>query len=261
MFPVYYPLEDLDGSMMHSPMLSEDTMSIFSGYYVSRKEYHGNLFDMFTMVPTRLWIGYFMSFFVFATIAQIGARLLRQRCSSLWMTVCAFLDQDNFPNGSMFMEVLSFAVMLAMFFMMTYAGNCMGTDLVSIEDPVTITSYEEIIEKGVKIALNRVLPEYDRFQNSPPSSSEGIMFKNRYDYVFTPESAMGLAPMILSQDMVIIARPQVTDLSGLLFAGYYFPTDGRAYVAPVERAQKYTTVFGMSSRIKGTKAERRMTQV
>lgn len=260
--PAYYPLNDPNETMIHSAILYEDTMTIFSGYNISRKEHRGNLFDMFTMVPTGLWIGYFVSFFVFATVTYFGAYLLKQKYSSLWMTICAFLDQDNFPTDSTFVQVLSFVVMLGMFYMMTYAGNCMGTDLVSIEDPITITTYEEIMDKRVETALAKVLPEYDRFQEAPKNSFERKMFENRYELEFNSIAVAKLTPAILDQKVVLIARRIAVETSAILFASLdSFPDDGRAYVAPDKHAQKYTNVFAISSRIKGSKAERRLSQV
>ena len=107
----------------------------------------GDLLDMFGMVPTNLWIGYFVSFFTFVLVSYFGCRLLKEKCSAIWMTICAFLDQDNYPLGTLFLNVLSFVSMLGMFFMMTYAGNCMSTDLVTFEKPTVVKTYDDIIEK------------------------------------------------------------------------------------------------------------------
>lgn len=74
--PTYYPLPHHFEGLEYSPVFYEDTMTIYSSYTVNRNQTSGNLFDMFTMVPSGLWIGYFVSFITFVAISYIGHRLL-----------------------------------------------------------------------------------------------------------------------------------------------------------------------------------------
>lgn len=123
LIPVYYPLIDPEEEyFFYTGNIYEDTMFIFSGYRISNQQHVGDLFSMFTMVPYGLWVGYFVSFIAFVCVSRLGTRLLREKYSSFWMTTCAFLDQDNYPSTSRFVAVLSFVVMVGMFFMMAYAG-------------------------------------------------------------------------------------------------------------------------------------------
>lgn len=255
--PVYYPLIYPDDSFTYTPIVYEDIMTIFSAYNVTNGTQTGDLFEMFTQVPYGLWIGYFVSFFAFVFISLIGSRILKQKYSSFWMTTCAFLDQDNFPTDSLFVSVLSTAVMTGMFFMMTYAGNSMSTDLVTVEKPVVITTYDQVIDRGIKTIYTKVLPEWERFSNAPPGSTEWKLFQNSYEASLTPSNADKFRSGLLNQEFIFVSRPLVAFGAALSVIGFPgWPKTGRAYVAPDPHAKKYTNVFVLRSSLKGTPAEK-----
>lgn len=164
--PVYGPLADPQDRFSYSTPLYEDAMFFLSCYNVSSNEVYGDVISMFQQIPLGLWIGYLASFFIFVTVSYLGSLVLKQAYSSLWMTVCAFLDQDNFPSTTKFVSVLSFVVMVAMFFLMSYSTNSIGTDLVTTDTPIAIKTYDDIINRKVTMFFTNVLPEYQKFKNA-----------------------------------------------------------------------------------------------
>lgn len=99
--PFYFPLDnDPEGEVCYLPMVYEDTMTFVSGYRATTQSHEGDLYKMFTMVPYQLWIGYFVTFVTFVTLLLVGSKLLKEKYPSTWLTICAFLDQDNFPTTS-----------------------------------------------------------------------------------------------------------------------------------------------------------------
>lgn len=100
-------MADPRGDFIYSPIIIEDTMAISSAYRVPNTTHVGNIFSIFDGVPNGLWIGYILSFFLFVSVSYIGSVVIRKPMSSLWNIICAFLDQDNFPSDSRFMESLS----------------------------------------------------------------------------------------------------------------------------------------------------------
>lgn len=255
--PVYYPLNDPGEKIIYSSVISEDTMAIGSFYNVSSSSHEGNLFSMFTTVPIGLWIGYVASFVAFVMACCIGSWVLRQRYSALWNIARAFLDQDNFPTTSMFISALSFIVMLCSFLMMSYATSSMSTDLVTIDKAIIIQSYQDIIDRNISTVLVKQMPEYGAFESAPAGSKEAKIFKNAYAFAFGKYKSEKLH----SQETVIIGRPHVvTAFARVAVAKSIFPKDGRMLISTDEEAKKYSNVFVLSSKWKGSRMEKLFTQ-
>lgn len=77
------------------------------------------------------------------------------------------------------MKSLSFVVMLCIFFLITYIGNCLSTDLVTVDEPITIRSYKDIIERkdSVLVDMYQEIPEYSTFKSAKEGSVEHEIFK------------------------------------------------------------------------------------
>lgn len=260
--PSYYPQKDPLNRFLYSPLLYEDTINILSGYNVSSTQRHGDLITLFKEIPLGIWIMYIASFFTFLAVSYIGSMVLKKSFSSLWMTICAFLDQDNYPTVSKFLSTLSIFVMVSMFFFMNYATNLIGTDLVTTESPVTLTTYDEIIERNVTALIPKVMPVYERFQSAPNGTKEQILFANSEDLKLEPGSADKLKSAIVDQSVVMLARAEVAYCAALIALGFPgLPEQARAYLAPDPQAKKYTNVFLLDSRLKGTYEHRQTSQV
>lgn len=72
----------------------------------------------------------------------------KKRTNAAWITTIAFLDQDNFPTTTTLVSTISLFVSVAMFFLMTYTKNSIGTDLVVVESPIIMKSYQDFIDVG-----------------------------------------------------------------------------------------------------------------
>ena len=113
----------------------------------------------------------------FHTHLSFGLKTSGIKSTSLWTNICAFLDQDNFPSGSGFVTIMSFFLMLGMFFLMTFTLNCVGTDLVTTKDPLIIKSYDQILKQKIKVIDNSVVPEFAEFKTKT-DSKEHALFQN-----------------------------------------------------------------------------------
>lgn len=257
---VSIPIEDPKNRFSYSVPLYEDTMFILSCYSVPSEKNYGDVVAMFSEIPTELWIGYLASFVIFVTVSYLGSLVLRQRYSSLWMTICAFVDQDNFPSTSKFVSVLSFVVMIAMFFFMSYSTNCMGTDLVTTDTPVVITSYDDIIRRNVTSYFQRVLSGYQQFKRSPVGTKEHTMYQNSVGY--QPKSFLGLRDKCIDQSGVLISKMIVAHGSALLWAGYgYIDPRIRFFLAADQHPTKFTTVFLYNAKMVGSVLEKRLSSM
>lgn len=196
------------------------------------------------------------------------------------MTTCAFLDQDNFPSNTLFVSVLSTIVMTGMFFIMTYAGNSMSTDLVTVEKPSTIDSYDHILDQNLTLLYTKVLPEFERFSSistliSVPGrvdsklrrfdyiSKEEEMFEsNSNEVILEPGITMRLLPKILGQKSVWVSRLGMIKCLANVMTGFsWFPNDGRLLIGSDSQAKKYTNVFILNSNLRGTPIECRYSQM
>lgn len=197
--PVYYPLIDSDDKFRYTAALYGDTMTICSGYHINEESHEGKLFTMFTTIPYGLWVGYFFSFLLFIALSIYGTRKLKRSYPSIWTMTSAFMEQYYFPSGSRFISVLSFVVSISVYIMMTYAKNSMRTDLVTIDRPIVITTYDEIIDHGIKVAFAKVIPEWEQFHNAPIGSKERALFSNHVPITLTPDTANWLIKEMMDQ--------------------------------------------------------------
>lgn len=197
--PVYYPLMDSDDKFCYTAALHDDTMTLCSGYHINEESHEGKLFTMFTTVPYGLWVGYFLSFLLFIALSIYGTRKLKRSYPSIWTMTSAFMEQYYFPSGSRFTSFISFVVSISVFIMMTYAKNSMRTDLVTIDKPIVITTYDEIIDRGVKVAFAKVVPEWEQFHNAPTGSKEHALFTNHVSILLTPDTANWIIQEMMDQ--------------------------------------------------------------
>ena len=251
--PFYYPVYDPEERIINIQMIHEDTMTMVSFYTVSKNFHQGDLFSMFTTVPLELWISYVVSFFIFVIVSHVGSWLLRKHYSAFWNTLCAFLDQDNFPTDSLFIETLSFVMMLCSFFILSYATNSMGSDLVTVDKPYVVKSYDDIIDRNIKVMVHQELPEYNKFMHAMKGTMEYELSKNVRPNILGVPYDQGY----YSQELVAIGRsPAVETTARLRVSKESFPNGMHVYVAPDERASKYTNVFVSSTKWRGKPVEK-----
>lgn len=254
--PSYYPLDDPNGDFTFTSILYADTMTMFTAYFVNTSVHHGNMFSMFASVPSGLWIGYLMSFLSFVLISAIGSKILNENYGSLWTTISAFLDQGSFPTAkvSKFISVMSFIVMTGMFLMTTFITCSLSTDLVTIEEPRAVTTYDQILDMNMTTAFTKVLPEWEKFSSSPKGSKEWKLFERKQIVKLDPMIGSQMADKFLHQKYAFISRPFIARACPLVLMALpgLWPPEARAYVAPDPQAKEYSNGFVVSSRIKGT---------
>lgn len=260
--PAYFPLKDPGNNFIYSPILYEDTMTIASAYSIETQFHYGDLLTMFSQVPYGLWIGYFTSFIIFLLISVLGARILNQNFSSFWMTTCAFLDQDNYPTNSKFLSTLSLVVMVGIFFMMAYASNSMSADLITIDKPIAVTTYDDILNRRIKAAFTTVLPEWEKFRDAPVGSKEKRLYESGMSFSPTPEVVVKFHGDAIKQKIALLGRPLLAGAAALaILAMPGTPDTTRLYVAPDPAAMKFTNVFLLNSKLKGTTVSLRVTRL
>lgn len=179
---------------------------------------------MFETVPTNLWIGLLISFITFILILRTGNRLLRDRDQNLksnpiWTTTSAFLSQNDFPISHHHVNLLSFIMSIGVFFAVAYLTNSVSTDLVVLEDPVTIETYDDILDRGISILVPKVHFESTFFKNARQGTTMHSLARNVIYSDVTRERLLEKYNVGTSQNNVIIMRKSTCNELGLAALG------------------------------------------
>ena len=130
----------------------------------------------------------------------------------------------------------------------------MNANLVTLEDPIVVKSYEDIIDRDIKVILMREIPEFDKFSNALIGTKEHALFRQKKLFNRSPTSDVALMELLMNQKAAVIGRPVVAASFALAcVASGMLPPDGRVYVSPDEHAQKFANVIILSSKWKGSK--------
>ena len=138
---------------------------------------HGNdILFMFHTIPVALWFA--LSFLSFVFVLELGRCLIdrKSKSGSLWITTCAFLDQDNFPTKRAYIVLLSLTMSIGIFFSFAFLRNSVSTDLVVLERPL-IKDYSDIINHGVSVIATPKAPGLGSWARAPKGSELRKMYE------------------------------------------------------------------------------------
>ena len=145
--------------------------------------------------------------------------------------------------------------LIPMFFFIGYINSSVSTDLVVVDKPIILGSYQDVVDRGnVSVLFSTMLPEREKFSLSPPESIQGKLYRNRMLYDLTLDSFSKVGNVVKRQDAVLIGRDVLGDTFGL-FALYRASPMGdqknpnlRALKIVDEQGLKYTNVFLVGKR-------------
>ena len=152
--------------------------------------------------------------------AQVKKEIENSRLPSYWIMTCAILDQDQFPNISrLAFTILSFC--FSFFFFITvncFMLNMMRTDLVTIEEPRVITSYDDIIgREDLNVVFPKGLDEEAFFREAKDGSKEFIIWqKRRFMEELSAEAINDIWQPTIDQRLIFVLR----DWVGLAVANF-----------------------------------------
>ena len=154
----------------------EDQFWMISMYRMTHQKVSKDLLEMFDEYPALLWVSIIGSLVLFIIALAIGRYFLekkRQVFEPIWIISMFTLDQDYLDESNNFLFVLSTCLSFSCFFITQYLLNNMGTDLVVIQDPQVLGSYEDVIKRPGTIPLFlKGWPDSEEFKNSALDSME-----------------------------------------------------------------------------------------
>lgn len=240
--PVYYPLKGDDFD--YTPIFHEDTMSILSVYNRTHKQWSSDIINMFNPVGNIFWFSMLMTFLIFSALYSIGTRILtngRNIYETIWKTFRSFLNQIWLPSNRIFWATCSLLLSIFLAVTLNYINTSATTSLVTMERPMTIESYDDILNrKELGVTINKAWAELDAIKGLDTESKEYKLYLRSSDVSLRP-----FLPDYLDQKRVAIARLTITNFYGLAMMYLTDRTDARALVKVDEHGSKFTQVFAI----------------
>lgn len=223
---------------------STETNRIVSAYNKTNVDYENtkDILFMFESIPITLWIIVLACFIVFVTVLKFGHRLSDRDSKShyLWLTVCTFLDQDNFPNDQKYVSVLSVFMSIGIFFAINYLTSCATTDLVVISSPISIKDYDDVINRNIKVMCQINHAPCEKLLQSENDSREKMLMKN---YFPLPTPFMESFQYINNQSAVLFGGKSSSETLSYFFLIKYRANENIRILISFDPGSKSHTEF------------------
>ena len=181
-------------SVVYTNPVYDEYLSMVCAYNFTERMAESDLMDAYTQFPASYYLSIFLTLIVFIfawkTCARLGSKLSRtvrrqlrkSRLPSYWIMICALLDQDQYPNVSRIsFSILSFC--FSLFFLIAincFMLNTMSTNLVVIEEPAVVRTYEDAINrKDLRMLFYNGMDEVKFFKNAREGSVESKIWDKR----------------------------------------------------------------------------------
>jgi len=150
---------------------------------------------------------------------------IKETREPFYQVFCLFFMQDEFDYDMVFPRVISLLVSLSStVFILGYFCNLLSTEMVVVEKPITIDTYQDIIDRPeIRVLFVKQQTDYELFKFAPQSSIE----KNLWDAITSrrPENEivieMGLGKIkdlfneMMSGNMVLLTMKLSRDATPL----------------------------------------------
>lgn len=245
----------------YTPTVKEDTMMMVSFYNVTHSHQMSNILYMYTNIPGVLWFGCSISFLIYVLIVMMGQKMLKSKptLDPIWSTFEAFIDQDDYSFSisnrryPRFLIALSLTISISIFYISNLMNNSVGTDMVTIDKAYAPESYQEVLDHNIRAVFNKMLPEYEKFRDSPLGSNERKLYENALYFAIEPQSIVSLRSPILNQQVTLVGRRMMAEAAGLgllTMIGTENP-DARILMTSDANAKRYTNVFAIRRHVDG----------
>ena len=197
-------------------------LNIFCVYNYTDHMDETDLMDAYLQFPWSYYTSILSSLVVFILAWKVCAclackmsqtlkeELRKSRLPSYWIMICAILDQDQYPNISrVAFSILSFCFSFLFFVAIDcFMLNTMSADLVVIEEPAVVRTYEDALEReGLKLVFMEGMEDAEFFRSSDPGTIENQIWDRR---VMIKDATMEVIASVwqplLGQEMVGICR-------------------------------------------------------
>lgn len=218
--PVYYPLHDAEDEVFdYTPNVFEDVMTIVTLYNITHSTTTMDIIFLYKSVPMLLWIGLLLSLISIISFLHFGMQILYQRntIEPFWSIFSVFFQQSEMfaeysSFKSLFLSIISFLISFLTFFYVNYVNNIVGSDLVTIDKAVIVSSYQDILDRDdFVIGLSSYCPEYEKFKNAFKGSVERKLFDKSRNFEVDFDTLNEWKPLIIGQKAALIGRQLVTD--------------------------------------------------
>lgn len=113
------------------------------------------------------------------------------------------------------MSCFSIAVSLPIFLVINYINSNVSTDLVVVDKPETINSYDDVINSDMKVFMARIFTEWQKFDESPVGSIQHRLSKNIVKFNFYGDDFPRIFTYASRKEGVLLGRGVATTAVGL----------------------------------------------
>ena len=189
----------LKTAFRYSPPVFEEKFYILSAYNMTNMAESKDILYLFDSFSTNLWIAVGVMLLILLSVLVVGRKLLQNIngvYEPIWIISMFSLGQDYLKEINQFLYVFSTTLVFFWFFIIQYLLNTMSTDLVVIQDPNVIQSYQEIIstEYAVPVFM-RGFQDHEDFKNGRIGSLERQVWEKGLERVGNQGQKMLVNPI------------------------------------------------------------------
>lgn len=170
-------------NLKQMPVYIADHLYMFSRYVVSDTTWAADFMGAFvTVFKFEIWIYVALFTLIFWALVKFHVRFFAHstnvRDDSLYEVLTHLFQVETIDYEGLAMSVISFVVTLLSFYVINYLTNSMSTDIVVVNEPRIIRTYDDVLAiPKVEILFAQSGDMYDRFEKAPPHTVEGKMWK------------------------------------------------------------------------------------
>lgn len=241
--------------------IHDDFLQMICAYKYNGNFTDSDLMDAYLDFHWSYYVSLIPTFFLFIFIWKmftvsagtmfdtIKEQLEKSRLPSYWLMICAILDQDQFPDISPFFSILSLCVTVFFFVLFDcFMMNMMSADLVTIDEPAVIRSYQDAIDrKGLGLMFFNGWDDENFFRYAKKGTMESKIWEKRYEMPgVSMDSIMQVFQPVMDQKVVVLLRDWVGltaanfGLTKLLDGGN---TEMRALMTKDETGKFFTNAY------------------
>lgn len=201
--------------------IMEEFLTTMSAYNVTDRMESGDLIDAYLAFHWSYYVSLVVTLAIFIMVWRMCEKycfryrpkqkteIQNARLPPSWIMTCAILDQDQFPNIT-HIAFKALSLLFSLFFFITidcFMMNIMSTDLVVIEIPQVIRTYQDFLDRNAKIIFMEGWDENNFFEHAPEGSLEKQLWDKRYMIrTVNVETMSAIREPILRQEMALVLR-------------------------------------------------------
>lgn len=195
------------------PYVSDNTY-IFSRYIVSSEVRAADFMNAFLYIySAKVWLVLLFLTLVFWTLVKLHIKCINSsrrrrrklRDDSLYRVLTQLFKVDYIAFNTVAMRMVSFMMTSLSFYILTYFTLSMKTDIVVVEEPKIVNTYDDLLARSrVRMFFPRLIDNFRRFELADPNTKERKLWQKSLKEVGGNREELLLK--VSGQDMLKLAQ-------------------------------------------------------